>query len=95
MAARLREGEKLTVVDVRLDREWREGHIPGAVHIELGELKSRAGELPRDSTVAVTCSVGQRSSTGVSMLQALGFQQVENIAGGTTAWKRAGFPVAQ
>jgi rhodanese-related sulfurtransferase len=29
------------------------------------------------------------------MLQALGFQQVENIAGGTTAWKRAGFPVAQ
>ena len=68
------------------------GHIPGAIHIELGELADRASELPQGPPTAVTCSHGQRSSTGVSLLQRLGFPQVKSMTGGMTAWRRARLP---
>ena len=90
---KLAERHKITVLDVREEGEWREGHIPGAVHIPLGELEKRAGEIPRASPIAVTCASGARSSSAVSLLQRQGFQDVSNILGGTTAWQRANLPL--
>lgn len=83
----------LVVLDVRQDAEWREARIPGAIHIELGELEDRVNELPRDATFAVHCAAGQRSSTGVSILQRHGFKRVNNVVGGIIAWRRADLPV--
>ncbi len=83
------------VLDVRQDSEWREGHAPGAIHIELGQLPKRLAEVPADETVAVTCALGNRSSTAVSLLQQAGFKKVKNIAGGMTQWKKAKLPMVK
>jgi hydroxyacylglutathione hydrolase len=84
-----------TIVDVRGRSEWESGHLPGAVHIPLGELGDRLDELPKDAPLVMQCKSGSRSSIASSLLQAHGFSNVTNLHGGITAWRRAGLPVDQ
>lgn len=80
------------VLDVRRRREWDAGHFPGAVHIPLAELETRAIELDRGAEWVVVCASGYRSAIATSVLRRAGFQNVINATGGMDAWRRA--PVA-
>jgi hydroxyacylglutathione hydrolase len=88
-------GEDLTVLDVRDEAEWQSGHIEGSRHIYVGHLPQRLGEISRDKPVAVLCSVGHRASVGASLLQLNGFTEVSTVLGSVTAWRHAGYPLAQ
>jgi hydroxyacylglutathione hydrolase len=81
------------LLDVRTPREWDEGHLPGARYLFLGDLPGRLRDLNRDRPVAVYCATGYRSSLAASLLQAYGFREIRNVAGGYTAWTAANFPV--
>ena len=81
------------LVDVREIDEWEAGHAPDAIHIPLGELTERVGELPTDRTVYVLCHVGGRSAQATRVLTGQGIDAV-NIDGGIVEWYRAGLPVA-
>lgn len=81
------------VIDVRGQAEWDAGHIPGARHLFLGDLKDGAGSLPRDRPLVVICQGGTRSSIGASLLRALGFANVVNFSGGYAEWRSAGLPI--
>ena len=81
------------MVDVRKLTEWNEGHVPGARHIHLGYLRGRASQLPRDVPILVYCRTGNRSGIGMSLLQAEGFTDVVNVAGGMVERQRSGLPV--
>jgi rhodanese-related sulfurtransferase len=81
------------ILDVREQDEWDAGHAPSAVHIPLGELPSRLGDLPDDQqTLAVVCRSGGRSSRAVAWLSQQGFD-VANLDGGMRAWRSAGKPL--
>ncbi len=84
-------GEAL-VVDVREPWEYAEGHVPGAVPMPLATVPQRAGELPADRAVYLVCAVGARSGQAAAYLSRLGVDAV-NVAGGTSEWASAGFPV--
>jgi hydroxyacylglutathione hydrolase len=86
------EGNDLWIVDVREPSEWKEGYIQGAERLFFGHLADKTNSLPRDKPVAVICSVGQRSSTGASILKKKGFEEVYNVIGGMTAWTKLGYP---
>jgi hydroxyacylglutathione hydrolase len=90
--ARAERGE-ITLLDVRGAAEYESGHIPGAVHIPLGDLPARAGELPRARPVAVYCEGGTRSRIGVSVLRRAGFTELMDQGGGFTGHHEAGLPV--
>jgi hydroxyacylglutathione hydrolase len=90
LAARL---SGVTVVDVRGANEWAGGHLPGAVHIPLGYLSDRAGEIPSDRPVVVQCQAGGRSAIAASLLKRAGFTDVTNLSGGIIAWSVAGLPL--
>lgn len=90
---RLGKGE-LSLLDVRGTDEWGSGHVPGAAHIYVGHLEQRLAEVPRDRPLAVMCNVGRRASLGASILQRAGFPEVYNVLGSMTAWRAAGYPVA-
>ncbi|GAA1882018.1 rhodanese-like domain-containing protein [Lapillicoccus jejuensis] len=81
------------LLDVREQDEWDAGHAPGAVHIPLGDLPARVGELPQvDGPLAVTCKAGGRSARAVAWLSQQGYDVV-NVDGGMGAWSAAGKPM--
>ena len=47
--------EHLTLIDVRPEREYDSGHVPGALNVPLAELSERMAELPRDSPIVAYC----------------------------------------
>jgi hydroxyacylglutathione hydrolase len=86
-----RASDTVTVLDVRNDDEWRQGRVPGARHIPLGELSARVEELRDAGPLLVHCQGGTRSAIAASVLLAHGFDDVSNVAGGYAAWKGAGY----
>jgi hydroxyacylglutathione hydrolase len=94
VAQQLERG-KVTLIDVRNLSEWDEEHIPGAQHIMLGYLGERAVEIQADRPVVVQCRIGIRSSIGVSILKAKGFENVINLQGGIEGWQSADLPIVQ
>lgn len=85
--------DDVQVIDVRSPSEWEEGHIPGAKHIFLPELREKAARLAKRKPVAVYCDSGYRASIGASMLKQEGFQDVSNVPGSWQAWKNAKLPI--
>ncbi len=92
--ARLLESDDAPLfLDVREQDEWDQGIIPGALHIPRGSLESRVeSRVDRDRAIVVYCSVGHRSAFAAKTLEELGYDNVVNLAGGFTEWKRNGFP---
>jgi hydroxyacylglutathione hydrolase len=91
--AELRGNGTPMVLDVRNDAEWSDGHLPAAVHIPLGRLRQRVGELPKTQPLVVHCAAGARSAIAASVLAAAGIQDVSNLVGGYHAWRAAGLPI--
>lgn len=92
-AAGAYQSEAATFVDVREPEEWAAGHIPGAIHIPLGDLSRRADEIPTDGRIVTVCRVGQRSLTAVDILEAKGRKDVKSMAGGMVEWAQNGRPI--
>lgn len=82
-----------TVLDVRGRTEWDAGHIGGALHVPLGDLRQRLDELPA-TPLLVHCQSGARSALATSVLHRLGRTDAVNIVGGFAAWSAAGLPIA-
>jgi rhodanese-related sulfurtransferase len=80
------------LVDVREPYEWDAGRIPGATHIELERLASRADELPKDKPVIFQCRMGRRSALATDAFRAVGFDAY-NMRGGIEAWAEDGLPL--
>jgi rhodanese-related sulfurtransferase len=85
--ARREQGESLTLLDVREDWELGVASVPDVVHIPMGEVADRLGELDRSREVVVLCRSGRRSLQVANFLQQNGFRAV-NLAGGILAWSR-------
>jgi hydroxyacylglutathione hydrolase len=92
-AAEHADNGQALVLDVRNKDEWNSGHIPGALHIPLGELPARMAELPREREVIIHCQGGGRAAIGASVLAANGITNVKNLEAGFSAWASAGQPV--
>ncbi|HVH40251.1 MAG TPA: MBL fold metallo-hydrolase [Gemmatimonadaceae bacterium] len=84
-----RDGD-VTILDVRNTPEWSAGHVPGAIHIPVGQLSERLAELPRDKPLIIHCQGGGRSAIATSLLQTLGLTNAEDLKGGYNAWTAAG-----
>ena len=80
------------LLDVRENDEWEAGHAPQAIHIPLGELAERVGEVPQDGEVYVVCRMGGRSARATVYLNQNGWDAV-NVAGGMQAWHVTGLPL--
>ena len=82
------------LIDVREKDEWTEGYIPGARWIPRGFLELRIeDQVPeRSAEIVLYCAGGTRSALAARALGELGYTNVKSLAGGFSAWKRAGLP---
>ena len=79
------------VVDIREPGERAQNRIDGSVHIPLGSLAARAGELPRDRSLVLQCGSGYRSTIATTILTQHGFADLRDLEGGMAGWLAA-FP---
>jgi len=84
----------VTVVDVRPEREFRAGHIAGAVSIPVNDLSGRFGELPARKEVVAYCRGPYcvMAYEAVQRLRAHG-RRARRLADGFPEWRAAGRPV--
>jgi hydroxyacylglutathione hydrolase len=80
------------VLDVRTAQEWSQDRLEGAIHIALPQLLRQIGKLSRQSSIAVVCGSGYRSSIATSLLESEGFPHVSNVMGGMHAIRHAKRP---
>jgi NADPH-dependent 2,4-dienoyl-CoA reductase/sulfur reductase-like enzyme/rhodanese-related sulfurtransferase len=73
------------VLDVRTQAEFDRGHIPGATHIPIDELRNRLGELDRNRWIIAYCQVGMRGYLATRVLLQSGYN-VSNLSGGYTSY---------
>ncbi|WP_287713037.1 DsrE/DsrF/DrsH-like family protein [Blautia sp.] len=81
------EEGRIIVLDVTEDAERMVFSIPGSVHIPLGMLRDRLGELNPDKKIITYCSIGVRSYNAARILAQNGFRNVSVLAGGTSFYK--------
>jgi rhodanese-related sulfurtransferase len=72
------------IVDIRQAPEFAAGHIPGALHVELGSVKD--AELPKRVPLTVMCGHGERAMSAASILEAGGYRELTVVLGGPSDW---------
>lgn len=94
-AVKLLNQQDAIIVDVREEKEYQEGHVNGALHLPLGQLRQRLDELApnRERPIIALCRSGHRSASACSILRKAQFNQVFNLRGGVMAWQNAGLPL--
>jgi rhodanese-related sulfurtransferase len=78
----------MMLLDVRTDKEYGNGHIPGAVHVPLADIGEKIRKLKKDKEVVVYCQSGNRSIWAIKRLMGMGYTNLINLKGGYSAWKR-------
>jgi glyoxylase-like metal-dependent hydrolase (beta-lactamase superfamily II)/rhodanese-related sulfurtransferase len=76
------------VLDVRQEAEFTAGHLPGAMHVELGSLAHITAALTDVSTV-VMCGHGERAAGAASLLERAGHHDLAVLEGGPDDWSHA------
>ena len=85
--AREIEREEVQLVDVRTAEEFAEGHIPGAVNMDVNgvEFDAQIATLDTERSVALYCRSGRRSKVAAEKVAKAGFEVVE-LDGGILSW---------
>jgi rhodanese-related sulfurtransferase len=84
-------------LDIREAKDFKQGHIAGAINIPSASLPNRMGELNayQEKPVIVVCRLGQTSSAAVKQLRAEGFNEAHRMAGGMLSWDDNRLPVTK
>lgn len=86
---------KVFLLDVRTPEEFRQGRIPGATLIPIGEFERRFREVPANRPIIVFCAVGSRSRAVAQYLARQGVKEVYNMTDGIVGWDRNGFQIVK
>jgi rhodanese-related sulfurtransferase len=86
------EGRYALLIDVRSASEFATGHIPGAIHMPLEQVESRAGDVDAKLPLILICKSGQRARMAATLLEPCR-PDAKVLEGGTDAWRQAGLPL--
>lgn len=93
-----RAGQRdFVILDVRTPEEFAEGHLSGAVNMNVlaPDFAARLATLERGKTYLVYCRTGNRSTKAVQAMERLGFRSLHHMFEGILAWQKKGLPVSQ
>ena len=78
-----------TIIDVRTSEEFEEGHIEGALNINVKseEFVSEIENLTKSDTLLVYCRSGRRSLYAAQVMVSFGFQKIYDLEGGFLNWE--------
>ena len=88
VAAKMKSGAEIVLIDVREPYEWSTGHVEQAQHIPMAQVPNRLNEIPQDREVVMICRSGARSERVRQFLAGQGYTKVKNLIGGMQRWAR-------
>lgn len=82
------------ILDVRTEREYNNGHVPGAINIPHKELHDRLDELKphKGKSIVLYCESGRRAGIATELLEQAGFSKLLHLKGDMKAWRNARLP---
>ena len=85
------------ILDLRTPEEFAEGHMTGAVNMNVlaPDFASRLGMLDRGKAYLVYCRTGNRSTKAVQAMERLGFRSVSHMVEGILGWQKKSFTVSR
>ncbi|MEM0360060.1 MAG: rhodanese-like domain-containing protein [Candidatus Diapherotrites archaeon] len=89
-------GKKFKLVEVLSEENFAAGHLPEAINLPLGKIKTIATEyLKKDETIAVYCAsyACNASTEAAKILLELGYEKVLDFKAGKKGWENAGLPL--
>jgi rhodanese-related sulfurtransferase len=95
--ARLDQGEKFVLIDVREESEYAKDHLPGAVHLGKGIIERDIEQRVPDpkTPIVLYCGGGFRSALSADNLQKMGYTNVLSMDGGVREWREKGLPMTK
>jgi rhodanese-related sulfurtransferase len=92
---KLRADKTNVILDVRTEKEFMAGHIPGATNIDVNspDFDAQVAKLDKNKTYLVHCAGGVRSAKACQKLEGVGFKELYDLAPGFKGWEKAGKPV--
>jgi rhodanese-related sulfurtransferase len=92
LLARIAAGTAPAILDVRTEREYASGHVPGAVHVPFWAVAKRIDVIParREEELVVYCGHGPRALIAGRALRKHGFSHLVFLDGHFSQWRRAG-----
>ncbi len=92
--ARIDSGTAPVILDVRSEREFADGHVPGAVRVPFWRVSARIAQIPaaKDEELVVYCGHGPRALIAGRALGRRGFTRVVYLEGHFSTWRRDGRP---
>jgi rhodanese-related sulfurtransferase len=80
------------IIDIREEREYRLGHIEGAVHINRNLLEGKILQIAPELTTSIViyCAVGTTCTSAAEALRRLGYHNIFSLQGGLQNWLEAG-----
>ncbi len=88
----LEEDRDMCILDVRSQREFEDGHVAKAIHMDYQKISTHTEDLDpyRRKDLIVYCEHGMRARMAISVLLRAGFSRVYHLEGDMVEWKRAG-----
>jgi phage shock protein E len=85
----------VVILDVRTPQEYADGHIAGAVNVDVSaaDFAAQVSALDPDVSYAVYCRSGNRSRAAIDAMNALGHTHTVGLDGGIAAWVAAGYAI--
>lgn len=95
LKSKIEHGESFYLIDVREESEWNTGYLPTAIHLSKGIIERDIEKSIPDvnAEIIVYCSGGFRGCLVADNLQKMGYINVASLAGGSSAWVNAGYPM--
>lgn len=85
---KIKNKEKIVILDVRTAKEYENGHIEGALLIPIDELRDNTGKLNKNDEIIIHCRSSYRSYIGYRILKNMGFKNVKDLNGSYLSWER-------
>ena len=90
----IKADSNIAILDVRTAKEFADGHVAGAVNIDVNQtdFAQKIDELDLSKTYIVYCRLGRRSRKAVGIMAAKGFKNLYNVSDGFVGWNKNGLP---
>jgi rhodanese-related sulfurtransferase len=95
LAEQIQLSQAPLILDVRSEKEYADGHIPGAQNIPHDQLLNRLSEIDAAKTeeIVVHCRSGHRAGIAEKVLMEAGYSNVRDLDGHMNGWRSGGYPI--